>query len=141
MKFWQIVSGAVLAMVLVGCNSNSRIDNNAGAQALAVTGTVSYRDRSALPENAVVTVVLADAALQDAPMRILSQVSFPAAGKQVPFSFALPYAQSQIMNGSRVIVTARIDLDGRLMYTSTRLYEVVTNGNNMVDVQLDRVGS
>lgn len=139
MKIWQLLTGIILATLLVGCKTVEVRQLQDGIETLGVTGTVTYSERSALPGDALVTVVLADAPRHDAPMRILSQVSFPAAGQQVPFNFALPYTRSQIMDNSRVIVTARIDLDGQLIYTSNDLYEVVTNGRNTVKVNLDRV--
>jgi putative lipoprotein len=142
MKLWQLLSGAVLAVALVGCNTmNQPSNNNEGAEALAVTGSVFYRDRSALPEHAMVTVTLADASKQDVAVTVLSQVSFPAAGKQVPFNFALPYTASQISNHARIIVSARIDVDGKLMYTTTRMHEVLSNGQTTANIQLDRVES
>ena len=140
MKFWQLLSGAVLAMALVGCNNmNQPANANEGAEALAVTGSVYYRERVALPEHAMVTVTLADASKQDVAVKVLSQVSFPAAGKQVPFNFALPYSMAQIPANSRIIVSARIDIDGQLLYTTPRMYEVVSNGQGSVEIQLERV--
>lgn len=140
MKLWQILSGAVVAIALVGCSSSPKepVDANT-AEVLAVTGSVTYRERMALPDNALVTIVLADASKQDVPVTILSQVTFPAAGKQVPFNFVLPYASSQLEGAQRVIVSARIDLNGQLMFANTRVAEVLTNGRNEVNLVLDRV--
>lgn len=56
--------------LLVGCQATS--ETNASQEVVAentqvISGTVSYRERIALPENAVVTVTLEDISLADAP--------------------------------------------------------------------------
>jgi putative lipoprotein len=58
----------------------------------AVTGTVAYLQRSALPADAVVNVQLQDVSVQDAPAKIVAEVKIPAEGKQVPIAFRIPYA-------------------------------------------------
>lgn len=54
---------------------------------VAVTGSVAYRERIALPPTAQVEIRLDDVSLADAPSRTIAQQSFTADGRQVPFPF------------------------------------------------------
>ncbi|ESY77119.1 hypothetical protein X740_25785 [Mesorhizobium sp. LNHC221B00] len=54
----------------------------------AVRGEVIYRERIALPPNAVLSVQLADVSLADAPARIIGEQRIKPAG-QVPISFEI----------------------------------------------------
>lgn len=130
MRFAKVLGSAVLGLALVGCSS---------VKEPAVTGSITYLDRMALPEKAVVTVTLGDVAKQDVSLTALSHVQFKAAGKQVPFTYVLPYNAEDISPASRVIVNARVELDGRLLYVTDEVHEVITNGVNNADIVLKRV--
>ncbi|SQI38499.1 Uncharacterised protein [Leminorella richardii] len=135
MHFLKVLSGAALAAALVGCSAADQAPT--GPQ---VTGSVAYRERIALPKNANVTVTLADISRADAPARVLSSVTFPAKGKQVPFSFSLPYKPEQLVGAQTVSLFATISVDGKLLYTSTSVNEVLTNGSPAErNVLLERV--
>src|SRR3546814_18207480 len=56
---------------------------------IAVSGSVTYRERIALPPTARIEVKLDDVSLADAPSRTLASQRFAAEGQQAPFSFAL----------------------------------------------------
>src|SRR6476660_7219339 len=51
----------------------------------SVTGTINLRQRVTIPNDAVVTIQLADASRQGAPAPVLAQQSFSAKGAQAPF--------------------------------------------------------
>ncbi len=57
------------------------------AQAREISGSLTYRDRAALPEDAQVMIVL-----RNAMGDIITEERFDTAGRQVPFDFSLPYA-------------------------------------------------
>jgi uncharacterized lipoprotein YbaY len=95
---------------------------------LLVSGNVTYLDRSALPENAVVEVDLIDASRADAPATVLAAYSTTTAGAQPPFPFELAYDPSQISPGALILVQARITVDGQLRYISQTAFPVITNG-------------
>jgi putative lipoprotein len=111
--------------------SLSRSQNNL-SQNLAtpdeITGTVSCRERSALPSGAVVNVRLQDVSLQDAPAKLVSEVNIHTAGKQIPFHFRLPYASVDIDPSHSYAVSATIQADGKLLFISTTSYPVITRG-------------
>jgi uncharacterized lipoprotein YbaY/heat shock protein HslJ len=99
------------------------------APAAAVRGTVTYRERIALPPQAVIEVQLVDVSLADAPATVISSVSINAEGRQVPFAFELPYDPAQIDPRFSYAVQARITVDGQLRFISTTRNAVITQGN------------
>jgi uncharacterized lipoprotein YbaY/heat shock protein HslJ len=99
------------------------------APAAAVRGTVTYRERIALPPQAVIEVQLVDVSLADAPATVISSVSINAEGRQVPFAFELPYDPAQIDPRFPYAVQARITVDGQLRFISTTRNAVITQGN------------
>ncbi|GAB4131388.1 MAG: hypothetical protein Fur0046_00310 [Cyanobacteria bacterium J069] len=110
-------------------------------QAAAVTGTVTYLPRMALPPNALIEVSLADVSRADAPARILATQTIVAAGLQVPFSFELPYDPAQIDSRFSYAIQARITVDGQLRFINPTRTSVITNGNptESIEVVVDPV--
>jgi putative lipoprotein len=94
----------------------------------AVTGTVAYLQRSALPPDAVVTVQLQDVSVQDRPAKIVAEVKVPTEGKQVPIPFRIPYTSAQIDSTHSYSVRATIAVGGDIMFTSASAYPVITRG-------------
>lgn len=108
----------------------------------SVTGTVNLRQRIALPNNAIVTVQLADTSRQGAPARVLSQQAFSANGAQAPFPFTLQYDKGQITTTGTYIVQGNIKVDGQLRYTTTTAFRVITQGTpTTIAITMDAVGS
>ena len=97
----------------------------------AVTGTVVYRQRIALPPNAVVKVRLQDVSRADAPAILLDEQIIPTNGKQVPFAFTLNYDPNQIKPNHAYAVSAQILIDGNRNPTSnvTVMVNQVRAGN------------
>lgn len=92
-----------------------------------IVGTVSYRERIALPNNAVVRVSLFDVSRADAPAKVLGTQEFSTMGKQVPFEYSIPYDSADIDARHRYSVSARIEVDGKLMFISDSHYGVITD--------------
>lgn len=106
----------------------------------SVTGTVAYRQRIALPANAMVQVQLLDISRQDTAATVLGEQTIPANGRQVPFAFEVSYDPTQIQAGHRYAIQARITVDGQLRFLNTSSYPVITNGNpTQVAVLVDAV--
>lgn len=91
-----------------------------------VTGTVAYRQRIALPPNAVVKVKLQDVSRMDAPAILISEQTIPTNGNQVPISFALQYNPNDIRAQSSYAVAAEIWVDGNREWISTTRHPVIT---------------
>jgi len=87
-----------------------------------LTGTVTYRERIALPPDSRVIVTISDVSLMDAPSVTIAQNQITTAGQQVPISFAVSYDRARIQPGRTYAVSARIlDKRGQLAWiTDTR---------------------
>jgi len=108
----------------------------------SVTGTINFRQSVTIPNNAVVTIQLADASRQGAPATVLAQQSFSANGAQAPLPFSLQYDKGQITTTGIYIVQGNIKVDGQLRYTTTTAFRVITQGNpTTVGVMMDGVGT
>jgi uncharacterized lipoprotein YbaY len=94
-----------------------------------VSGTVTYRLRSALPPTAVLTVSLLDVSRADAPSTPIAQQRIETAGRQVPFSFDMAYDRTKIQERNRYSVRAEIRDGERLLFTTDTNYPVITQNN------------
>ncbi|MDN3699944.1 YbaY family lipoprotein [Vibrio artabrorum] len=125
--------------LLVGCQTTS--ETNASQETVAeftqaISGTVSYRERIALPENAIITVTLEDISLADAPSTIIATQEFTADGKQVPFAFELAYDNDKIQANHRYNIRASIHVDGKLRFTTDTIKSVITDVENTQQADL-----
>lgn len=108
----------------------------------SVSGTVSYRERIALPPDALVIVQLQEVSKEDAAPVAIGQQIIPTQRRQVPFSFEIVYNQQTINPQNTYTVQARIIVDNRVRFINTTSYPVITNGNpNKVEIVLNSVGS
>ena len=104
-------------------------------QPVSVTGSITYRERMALPPTAQVEVTLADVSLMDAPSKTIAQQSFTADGRQVPFAFSLTVDQRQLDPRHSYAVSARItDASGRLMFITDTRNSVTFDGRPAIDL-------
>ncbi len=104
-----------------------------------VAGTVAYRERIALPDDAVVRVQLSDVSLQDAAARVIADTTFTSGGRQVPLPFELQYDPRTIEPNHRYAVRATIESGGRLLFSTDTAYHVITRGTpNRVELMLVR---
>lgn len=97
----------------------------ATVQQATLEGTVWYRQRSALPEGAVVEVRLLDVSRADAPATELAQTQIVPT-TQVPIAFTLHYDVAQIQPAHSYALQAKILLGDALLFISTERYEVLT---------------
>ena len=111
---------------LAACSTTSVVPGTSGSASAQVTGTVTYRERIALPPSAVIKVQVVDVSRADAPAVVLGEQLIEAAGKQVPFSFAIAYDPAGIDERMSYAVQARIEAGGRLLFISDQRYAVIT---------------
>jgi putative lipoprotein len=110
------------------------------ASAGTVTGTAAYRERIALPPDAVLEVSLEDVSRADAPADLIGRATVDPAG-QVPIPFSISYDPARIDPSHRYSVRARITRQGELLFTSTTFHPVLTHGApSEVAVALQKVG-
>ncbi|WP_424363029.1 YbaY family lipoprotein [Methylocystis parvus] len=112
----------------------------APAFAASVTGSVTYRERIALPQGYVLRVELRDISRQDAASEEIASIEMRPR-RQVPIRYALRYDPRRIDPAHMYSVSARILIDGRLAFISTRINSVLTRGaSNKADIMLQAVG-
>ncbi|MFK0086555.1 YbaY family lipoprotein [Pseudomonas sp. NPDC090755] len=94
----------------------------------SLDGEVFYLQRMALPPAATLSVALQDVSLMDAPAVTLASQSGPVKGN-VPLPFHLSYDPAQVKPGHRYAISARIELDGKLLFINTEHHGVQLDGN------------
>ena len=150
MKCVHILSGLAVAVALSACadksadiavpapNPNTSI--SAASQSTLrqpnVSGTIWIRQRVALPPNAVLTVTLSDATIPNQPSKVLSQKVLRTDGKQAPFSFILPFKPADIKPDARILLSAAITVDNKLLFITDSVQTVLTGGDKKADLTL-----
>ncbi|EEX92727.1 lipoprotein-related protein [Vibrio orientalis CIP 102891 = ATCC 33934] len=122
----------------MGCQSEQAETEQAAVE--SITGTLAYRERIALPDDAVVTITLQDISLADAPAKVIAKHRFETAGSQVPFEFDLAYDPAKIEARHRYSVSARIEVNGKLKFITDTSYPVVTDADKTDNVDLRLIG-
>ena len=136
--------GVTLSLIgwLAACSTTSAVPAGGGTSVARVTGTVTYRERIALPPTAVIKVQLVDVSRADAPAIVLGEQVTQAPGRQVPFSFEIPFDPARIDASYTYAVQARIEVDDKLRFISDQHYAVITRGApTHVDMILRSVGT
>ena len=120
-----VVAGVLLPLIVAGCGAY----HGTPPSRAAVTGSVTYRERSALPPDAVVRVELSDVSRQDAAATPVAQVwLLTPAGRQVPLPFELRYDSKAIDSTHGYAVRATIESGGRPIFTTTTASRVIARG-------------
>ena len=105
-----------------------------------ITVTVTYRERMALPPDAVISAQLQDVSRADVAAVVLAEASLTADGANVPFTLELAYDPAQIVAGNRYIVRAEIRQGDDLLFTTDQSYPVLTDDSpSAVEIILVRV--
>jgi putative lipoprotein len=98
---------------LCGCDSHDPKSDG------LLIGSVTYRERIALPLNAVVEIRLEDLTAIDAAPKVLATRSIATESRQVPIPFELRYPPRQIDLSHRYGLRAEIRAaNGKLLFTS-----------------------
>lgn len=149
MKLVPMLSGVAIAVALSACAGKSAqvpvpaADPN-GINTLSqqsiqqpnVTGTIWIKQKVALPPDAVLTVTLSDASLADAPSKVVAQRAVRTEGKQAPFSFVLPYNPSDVQPNARILLSAAVTINGKLVFITDTVQEAINNGGTKIDLNL-----
>jgi putative lipoprotein len=107
-----------------------------------VSGSVTYRQRIAMPPDAVLTVRVEDVSRADVPVQVLAETRETFGARQVPIAFSLEVPSAAIDPRFSYAVRATIAVRGKLRFTSTPSYQVLTRGApNQIDLTLDAVPS
>ncbi|MGF1737401.1 YbaY family lipoprotein [Photobacterium satsumensis] len=122
-RVFALISALAVALVVSACTS--LIEQDADLE--MVKGTLTYKERIALPDNARITVTLADVSKMDVAAEVLSSQAFLADGKQVPFEYQLNFSRQEIIPNHTYAVSARIEVDGKLLFITDTANHVLTD--------------
>jgi putative lipoprotein len=133
-------SAAIMIGVLAALGACAHQPRESLGEGATLTGTVAYRERVALPPDAIAEISLIDASVQDAAAQPVAKVTVQSEGKQVPLPFSLQYDPGKIDKRHLYIARATITSGGQLLFTTDQVRGVVTQGNpTNVDLVLARV--
>ena len=130
----------LMRLVVLGCAAACAHTASPAGDEAVVSGSVAYRERMALPPDAVVEVKLLDVSLQDVAAPVIAETTVLPEGRQVPLPFELRYDPTKIQPNRSYAVRATIVSAGRMIFTTDTAYPVITQGNPAhVDLWLVRV--
>src|SRR4030042_6615469 len=108
-----------------------------GSSKAAVTGTVTYLLRIALPPEAVVTVRIEDVSKADVLAEVIGEQVIQTKGAQVPIPFSVPYDPDKIDDNHSYSLRVRIeDGSGKLLFINDTSIPVITRGNPTQDIEV-----
>jgi putative lipoprotein len=108
----------------------------------SLNGTLTYRQRIAVPPDTEATVRLVDVSRADAPATVIAQTRFKTEGRQVPFPFRLEYDPARIDPRMRYAVSGELRAGGRILFLNTTRHSVLTHGapSDNVEILLEQSG-
>jgi len=127
--YMRIGLSSLLLLLAAGTVQGGGVPPTATDNESMVTGTISYRERIALPPDAVVLVQLRDVSLMDVAAKLISEQTIKPE-HSVPIPFALPYDAKDIDERMTYSVFASIRSGGRLLFITDRSYQVLTRGKS-----------
>lgn len=108
---------------------------------VTVSGTAGYRQRIAMPPEAILTVRVEDVSRADVAAPVLAETSEAFGDRQVPIAYSLKVPGTAVDPKRAYTVRATITVDGKMRFATTRSYPVLTRGApDKVDLLLDAVG-
>jgi putative lipoprotein len=112
----QVVSLVLFIILLfLGIDNNK----NLGATSTSkIEGIVWYRERMLPPQDAEVSITLEDVARMDVRAELIAVTRFKPQGGP-PWTFTLEYDPAKIHEKGRYALRARVESNGRLIFTST----------------------
>lgn len=139
MSFFRHIVSLLVVLTLIGCEGNNTkpsakilnaksSHNNQMVDSGKIEGRVVILQDSVLPENAIVTVTLADTSVVDLPALILSQKYYNSLNNRPTIPFELTYLKNEIRQEGTLTVNATIKADGKLLYITDSDAEVINNG-------------
>ena len=98
-------------------------------------GTALFRERIALPPDAVFEAVLEEVSRADAPGRVLGRARLDPAGNP-PFHFEIPYDDAAVRPGRHYAVRASVTQQGRVWFTTPEGYPVLDGRSSPLSLLL-----
>ena len=115
------LASALAAIMIPGC---ATVEPSGGAAPAApastmkvVCGSVVYREKAALPDDAELVMELVEVSRPDRPVKIASN-TIPTAGRQVPLPFTLAFDPARTAPGGVYALHATIRYGGKTRYVT-----------------------
>jgi putative lipoprotein len=126
-------AGSCLAVVAYGADADMN-------DMKTIEGSVWYRERMALPPDAEIHISLEDVARMDVPADVIATTRIvPEVGP--PWVFSLAYDPRKLDDRGRYVLRARIEVDGQLLFISTRQIPAFDReAGAPIDILVSRVG-
>jgi len=105
-----------------------------------IKGTATYRERMALPPNAVFEATLEDISRADAPAHVIARVRIEHPGNP-PIPFEITYDSSQVSSSHRYVVRARIVVARKVLFTTDQQYPAFGTDQTQITLLLRRANS
>ena len=140
----SVLAAALSAAALLAACAQSGPRTASVVTANTVEGSITWRERMALPPDAVLVVELQDTSRADAPAQTLAQQAIRLQNLQPPHRYKLSVEPSRLNPAAQYTVTARVSSDGdkKLIFINDVAHPVLTRGaGNKVDMVLIRTGS
>lgn len=138
---WQFILFLLMTGIfLSACNTTSGAGGEDSDQLSVISGSISYRERIAMPADAVIRVQLLDISKQDVAATIIAEQRIRPS-RQVPIPFTLQYDRSEINRRGTYSVAATIEVEGEVVWRSTTIHPVLTNGNpvDTIEIVVERI--
>lgn len=139
MMFLRYLVSLIIVFSLIGCEGNGTkpsekalngkaSHNNQAVDSGKIEGRVVIVQSSALPAGSTVTVTLADTSIADLPALILSQKYYDSLNSRPTIPFELTYHKNEVRPEGKLTVSATVSADGKLLYITDSVVEVINNG-------------
>ncbi|MEZ9821785.1 YbaY family lipoprotein [Shewanella sp. 10N.286.45.A1] len=127
--FKLLFSLVIAASLLSGCaTSNAMVE---------IQGEVWYKERIALPPEAVISIKVQDVSLMDAPAVVIAEFERSDVSTPTPFQFLIN--RDQFEAGHTYTIGARISLNDKLMFINEQAYKVDLDSSEPMSVLLQKV--
>jgi putative lipoprotein len=114
-----MLGGLAAVLLAAACDNSAPVSSAAPGAGGALRGTVTYRERMALPRGSTVELRLEDVSVADAPAVLLGEQTIVVEEQQVPLAFEVPYAPDAIEPRRTYAVRATIRApDGTLLFVT-----------------------
>lgn len=134
----RVLSLALLGSFILGCAAGRAQMPTPDEQGV-LRGSVTYRERVALPPDAVVEVWLTDVSPLILALALIAETTVPSQGRQVPIPFELRYDPKKIQPDHIYAVKATIRSAGQILFETATPHHVITKGNPIqVELWLQR---
>lgn len=141
-KFLKVTGATLLTLACILPGAQAA---DASAQKMTIpaiiSGSVSYREHSALPAGSEAIIQLLDTTRADAPAKVIAEQKIAVAGP-APVAYQLDYDAVTINPRNIYQVSARIVNGKKLLFVTDTPIHVITRGSpGHVDLVLSKAGS